>query len=251
MYISYVIQRYGHPQKICKSQQRCPACAKDHDLSSCPTRDKPVCVFCKKEHYSTEKGTTLAERSCSEFLKQKEIKQIMAIHNLSYYEASKATQGKINPPRSFRFGDLNEFPQLRNHDSTYDNIPNQLQNFSGVTSNPAIKKSFKFTRNVSFMQFSSKPKRRNEVPSELLFYHNGRLPDSYSKRPCNSDNNMFNSSESMAMDVSQEQHTSTGKFPTYQSVQSSPMSNSSDNSQNCLSHVTFLSDELSQTKNIH
>lgn len=75
--------RFGHTQKFCRSKPRCSHCSgDDHSFNVCPSAPTtdPICIFCSLPHLATD-------RSCREWLFQKEIKKIMATENLSYREA--------------------------------------------------------------------------------------------------------------------------------------------------------------------
>lgn len=86
VYIPPVVQcfkclRYGHSQKQCRGKLRCPNCSEEHDKVNCHS-PVPKCIYCKEEHISTSKN-------CPEFLRQKQIKELMVAENISYYDARK------------------------------------------------------------------------------------------------------------------------------------------------------------------
>ena len=90
-YIQRVVQcykclRYGHVSVQCKSKDRCAKCANEHITSECPSTNAPSCIFCKGSHLSSD------HKVCPEYLKQKNIKNIMAQENISYRDDS----SKIN-----------------------------------------------------------------------------------------------------------------------------------------------------------
>jgi len=76
--------RFGHTGKFCRSKLRCSHCGEaTHNIADCPSvnsRD-PVCLHCKGAHRSTD-------RSCPEWNKQRSIKKIMAMENVSYADAA-------------------------------------------------------------------------------------------------------------------------------------------------------------------
>ena len=189
LYIQPVIQchkclRYGHTHKICKSKLRCPACAEEHALSVCPKKDSPCCLYCKGTHSTNESGISLAERSCDEYLTQKKMKEIMAVYNLSSFEAAKLVYKPKDKSPPTRLNDNRSFPAISGTSFSIEKNPNTLTNYNIATAKTG-KKNFSFTKQIYKPQNSaSTPKRRNEVPSELLFYSSGRLPDTYTKRVC-------------------------------------------------------------------
>ncbi|KAK9884202.1 hypothetical protein WA026_005155 [Henosepilachna vigintioctopunctata] len=84
-YVQRVIQcfqclRFGHISEQCRSKHRCKKCGGEHDVQNCE-KVNPKCIHCSGNHLSTD------NINCSEFLKQKRIKKIMAFENISYKEA--------------------------------------------------------------------------------------------------------------------------------------------------------------------
>ena len=149
----------------------------------CANKDNPVCSFCKGSHYSNEIGTPLSLRSCPEFLKQKRMKEMMAVYNLSNFEAMELIGGEQNKNRLMRLNDNQVFPSLSGTEVVFNKDPNTLGNFSKALMQNA-KKNFNFTRTSYSPVRPFSPKRRNEVPSELLFFPNGNLPEGVTKRSC-------------------------------------------------------------------
>ena len=189
LYVQPVIQchkclRYGHINKMCVGKVRCPACAEEHGIQNCPNKDHPKCLYCKGLHLTNESGTPLSKRSCEEFAKQRKIKEMMAVYNISTYEAAQLTHdsNRTNNPL-IRLNDKQTFPSIGESENIFVRNPNSLNNYNkAVSDNP--KRNFRFTKQLHKPAISNTPKRRNDLPSELLFYKNGRLPDSYSKRTC-------------------------------------------------------------------
>lgn len=107
--------QYGHISKQCKSTKAlCSKCSKEKTGEhTCEAKDT-YCLFCKsKTHSSTSK-------ECSNYTKQKNIKEYMAAHNLPFLEAKKKIQASfsnvITSQNKFEvLGNLNneiEFPPL-------------------------------------------------------------------------------------------------------------------------------------------
>lgn len=88
LYIGPVVQchnclRYGHTKPNCHSNnKRCRNCGGNHDEGVCPNKLNPKCVFCSGDHVSTD-------RSCPEHNRQRQINKIIALENISYFEAVK------------------------------------------------------------------------------------------------------------------------------------------------------------------
>lgn len=75
--------RFGHTSKFCRSKSRCSHCGElGHKYESCSSVNatEPQCIFCKGDHPSTN-------RNCPEWTKQKDIKKVMAVENISYSDA--------------------------------------------------------------------------------------------------------------------------------------------------------------------
>lgn len=85
-YIQKVVQclrclRYGHLSVQCKGSERCNKCGKEHNNLNCLELTEPYCVLCQGNHKATD------YKQCPEFKKQKIIKEIMGVENISYKEA--------------------------------------------------------------------------------------------------------------------------------------------------------------------
>lgn len=182
-YVAPVIQcsnccRYGHLSKQCRSNVRCPACSDNHELSSCPARDNPACVFCKGDHFSNESNTRLSNRVCPEFHLQKEIKVHMARYNCSVYEASMACRknnlGSPELNRNLIVSDSN-FPAL----VTEEEYPISQLLSSQISTNrlPPVRKHFSFSK-VLNKKPSQQTKRKSDYNEDYILYKNGRIPDS-------------------------------------------------------------------------
>lgn len=120
LYVGPVIQcynclRYGHTKVNCSNpvdSKRCRNCASNHNEGECPDPNNPKCVFCSGKHASTD-------RNCPEFLRQKKINNLIAVENISYFEAVKlipktynvnlSTQDNYSPSQQLR---SQLFPQL-------------------------------------------------------------------------------------------------------------------------------------------
>ncbi|XP_045466590.1 uncharacterized protein LOC123675288 [Harmonia axyridis] len=90
LYVGPVIQcynclRYDHTKVNCSNpvdSKRCRNCASNHNEGECPDPNNPKCVFLSGKHASTD-------RNCPEFLHQKKINNLIAVENISYFEAVK------------------------------------------------------------------------------------------------------------------------------------------------------------------
>lgn len=80
--------RFEHTSKFCRSEIRCSHCGElGHKYESCSTVNATELqyIFCKGDHLSTN-------WNCPEWTKQKDIKKVMAVENISYSDVV----GKIN-----------------------------------------------------------------------------------------------------------------------------------------------------------
>ncbi|XP_050547324.1 uncharacterized protein LOC126909007 [Daktulosphaira vitifoliae] len=130
--------RYGHTAKFCRSKARCACCgANDHIATDCPIKDNstPSCLHCKGSHEATD-------RSCPEWSRQKEIKKIMAVENISYNDAIFIFKNNI----------VNKSKTFSNSVSNNANIINNAsapQNPISIESFPSLTQSFsKKSRNT-------------------------------------------------------------------------------------------------------
>lgn len=78
----YRCLRYGHTRNNCKGKEKCFNCADEVHLQENeePTCDS-CCFFCKDNHKSNYK-------KCPEYIRQKNIKELMAFENLTFFEAN-------------------------------------------------------------------------------------------------------------------------------------------------------------------
>lgn len=131
----YTCLRYGHMSQQCKGKARCRDCGESHE-GECPIITK--CVHCGDDHPAISKN-------CPEYKKQRQIKEIMAMKNISFKEAEKLYS---NPNYYSNILSNNRFAALAN----------DMENFPPLQ--PII-------TNTNTNTFISKPKviRRNSVSS--------------------------------------------------------------------------------------
>ena len=88
--------RYGHTKTQCRSKApKCFKCGEEHLGESChKEEDSASCVMCGGFHFATNK-------TCPEFIRQKEIKVTMAHSCISYIEAC-----KLHPPVSRSYAEV-------------------------------------------------------------------------------------------------------------------------------------------------
>jgi len=90
--------RFGHTGRFCRSKPRCAHCSEaNHNILLCPTATvtDPTCLYCKGCHISSD-------RNCPEWIKQKKIKKIMAVENLTFPEAVKFNNNNlVSKPHTF------------------------------------------------------------------------------------------------------------------------------------------------------
>jgi hypothetical protein len=112
--------RFGHTQKYCRSEARCSHCGETkHSLDSCPSAQAtdPICLYCKLPHLATD-------RSCREWLLQKDIKKIMATENIPDKDALIFKKNKCYTP-AFKYYDI---VNSQSHISENIEIDTSLQN---------------------------------------------------------------------------------------------------------------------------
>lgn len=84
--ICFNCYRYGHIGKQCRASPRCLRCGGEHKNEEC---EKPVkCLHCGGNHFAIQL------KECSEFERQKRIKNTMSVDNMSYSEAAKMVPKK-------------------------------------------------------------------------------------------------------------------------------------------------------------
>ncbi|XP_050547326.1 uncharacterized protein LOC126909010 [Daktulosphaira vitifoliae] len=120
--------RYGHTAKFCRSKARCARCgANDHIGSDCPNKDISTlsCVHCKGSHEATD-------RACPEWSRQKEIKKIMAVENISYNDATFILKNNIvNKTKTYSDSLSNNVNTINNSSASQN--PISLESFPSLS----------------------------------------------------------------------------------------------------------------------
>lgn len=152
VYISPVTQcysclLYGHTKKNCKGQEKCFNCgeknAQNHKTMD-NGNDKPEytcetkCHFCKEAHKSSYK-------KCPEYLRQMDIKKLMAYENMTFHDASSACK-KTYQTRDDFFFNPSEFPQINpSHKPHNENVITPNQRRTAHFNNNSKKRTFSQT----------------------------------------------------------------------------------------------------------
>ena len=98
--------RYGHTSKICKGKERCLNCAGDvHPKEGDSMPCESSCFYCKGTHKSNFK-------KCPEYLRQKNIKELMAFENLTFFEANELCRKTYVSKNDFIYN-TEDFPNLK------------------------------------------------------------------------------------------------------------------------------------------
>lgn len=169
----YNCLRYGHSATRCTYPSRCKHCTEDHNSRDCKKSESPLCINCKGNHPATD------NKNCPVFLEQKNIKEIMAVQNLTYREAlnlytnksySNAIKCNINTviPTSQNYPALNS-----NKDYQPTSTQTVYQNPQNNTKINSIKTYF---QNVSSKHLNKKPPQKSVAPPADLFYNHNRYP---------------------------------------------------------------------------
>ena len=208
-YISPVTQcfnclRFGHTKKLCKSKKKCFNCgdSESHDIINEPGTSNVhfscqiKCIHCGSlEHKSNFK-------KCPEYLRQKNIKQLMAYENLTYFDASQRCK------KIYSMDNRHDSNNFILHPSDFPTMHNNKQNPRNTqddneTISPSQRRTVDFnSRNKrSFQQtVSDGPKKRiilkgydRRVHEEALYFPNSR-PINYSSPQSEHHNNPTHSS---------------------------------------------------------
>ncbi|XP_045463825.1 uncharacterized protein LOC123673382 [Harmonia axyridis] len=122
LYIPPVVQcnkclRYGHVRNLCRGKFRCRKCGSYHEDEK-PCDLEPCCIHCQQGHEATD-------RKCQEYARQVKMREIMALHNVSLYEADKTCRRQIAPR-------LPEFPTLPHDRSETSLMNSRKQSYANV-----------------------------------------------------------------------------------------------------------------------
>lgn len=181
---------FGHTQKLCKGKEKCQNCSillEKHNKEMCLKK----CMHCNSSFHNS------LDRSCPEFLRQKNIKELMSLENKTFFEASECIpklshQVKKFPSPNFR---ANDFPSLKLKENNI--LTTEINERRNVykNANPA----------PLYSQISQTPKRRKQSGSpsrnspnqteinKCLISPNGRSPQSFlSSSPMLSRTNLNN-----------------------------------------------------------
>lgn len=128
-YIHPVVQcrvclRYGHISKLCKNTETCcKKCGEVHKENECD--DVVRCIYCKTSDHPT------ISRQCPVYLKQRRIKERMAMQNLSFKEA----EAIENNPSYAKVATNNRF-QILNNLENFPSLPNTKTSHQATFSKP-------------------------------------------------------------------------------------------------------------------
>lgn len=140
--------QFGHVTKYCPTKKRlCPKCGGGHENCSI---SEIVCLNCKGNHL-------VLDKTCPLFLKEKTIRYIMSMEQVTY---RKALQIFLEKQR----GSINSHDNLQNLE-LLTNIPNQSQTYSNV-----LKKSSQNYRpdsNTLLVQEKCKTQSKQEITKKL------------------------------------------------------------------------------------
>jgi len=153
--------RFGHTAKFCRSKVKCSHCgSNEHSESNCPSinTSSPVCFYCKLGHKATD-------RSCSQWIYQKDIKKIMAFNNVSYADAVILKKKNI-------VNAAHNFSEIitKNLDETNVSLKRKEPSLSPVISSPTSFPSLSTT----YRPRRSKDRKRSSTPPPPFNYP--RLP---------------------------------------------------------------------------
>lgn len=152
-YIQPVIQcysclRYGHTNRMCKSQKVCKNCTSRHSEDETCDIDDRKCIYCSTSDHST------ISKKCPMFKKQHNIKKIMAEENISFKEAELL----YNNPSYAKVTTSNRFSILNNF-ANFPELPTIQKDTSGKTSSYTQRPHVSYTQNK---------KRKAISPTEIL-----------------------------------------------------------------------------------
>lgn len=171
----YKCLRYGHTRNNCKGKDRCFNCGSSDHVSdnnelSCTT----TCFYCKDNHKSTNK-------ICPEYNRQKNIKELMAYENLTFYEANEVCRKTYCARDDFIYNST-DFPSIRNKGK---NIASSQKSSENLIS-PNERRTNNFNNNPvkrSYQQVLSTDQNKKRIiqkgynkklHDEALFFPNAR-----------------------------------------------------------------------------
>lgn len=220
VYVSPVTQcfrclRFGHTRNNCRgSKEKCFNCAEDsHQPQGEDFTCETCCMYCKNNHRSTDKR-------CPEYQRQKNIKQLMAFENYTYFEANELCKRNYTSKGDFVYKP-SDFPYLKksndlnyskkNSEDTISQNERRSQHFRNITTKRSyqqvastesgkrriIQKGYDKKAHEENLYFpSSRPSKsqtqaqpfsqknvnieESELPSSSACSRNAKFPDLYS-----------------------------------------------------------------------
>lgn len=114
--------RFGHVASQCKGKSRCSRCgAEGHNFENC-LAESFYCIHCKSDSHHAN------SRKCPAFVRQQNIKKIMAVENVSFKEAEYIADN----PSYAKIATYNRFSILNNEEN-FPSLPKQDDNISNNT----------------------------------------------------------------------------------------------------------------------
>lgn len=192
--------RFGHVASQCKGKSRCSRCgAEGHSFENC-LAESFLCIHCSSDNHHAN------SRKCPAFVRQQNIKKIMAVENVSFkeaeYIADNPSYAKIATYNRFAILNNEEnFPSLPKQDVNTDNNsfllrkpksnsfrpPSQIEN---VNKRKAVSPTLEMPKNAKFDYNTHNPRSAKirqiavDHPNETkLGYARSQVPFSQQSRP--------------------------------------------------------------------
>lgn len=184
---------YGHTKNQCRGKKKCFSCTENHTTEDQYENCKIIkCLHCDSINHKSN------NKICTEHVRQKNIKEKMAFENISYFEAANlfpklkknnSNTNNVNEGNIIRFRG-NEFPTIaQNNNASNVGISINQRQSTYINQNKQNKRSY--TEIISNNNNGKKRlihTNRNNNYKDLMFYNNGRLPNSCPNLKINSQN---------------------------------------------------------------
>lgn len=167
---------YGHSKNQCKGTTKCSECGKkDCNKTEC----SKYCIHCSSCNHNSN------NRYCQEYIRQKDIKNLMSFYNLSFFEANAQIPKSKNLNNDYLESNrhkINNYPNLKKSTPSLD-IPVEQRRTVTIKENPNMTYSSIAQRNLN--KNNHNKQQENSVRDQNHIKRKRQTTQSYNKEEIN------------------------------------------------------------------